>query len=48
MISPVNKQITKSMWYLKHRKDMMEARETKAKSVHFRKHLLERQKVAKY
>ena len=34
------------MWHVKHLKDMMEARETKTKNIHFRKNSLERQKVA--
>ena len=48
MISPTDKQITKSMRCLKKLKDMMEVRGTKEQFVQFRKNLLERQKVANY
>ena len=48
MISLTDKQVSKSMKYLKYLKDLNEARETKAKSIHFRRHLVERQKVTNY
>jgi|AntRauTorckE5430_2_1112549.scaffolds.fasta_scaffold59522_2 hypothetical protein len=48
MYSPTEKQMKKSLHYFKHLKNMMEAHETKAKSIHFRRRLLERQKVANY
>ena len=48
MYSPTEKQLKKSLHYLKNLKEMMEAHETKAKSIHFRRKLLERQKVANY
>jgi hypothetical protein len=48
MYSPTDNQLKKSLHYLKHLKEMLEARETKAKSIHFRNKLLERQKVANY
>ena len=44
----VEKQIKKSLHYLRQLKAIMDARETKAKSIHFRDKLLERQKVANY
>ena len=44
----VEKQKKKSLHYLRQLKAIMEARETKAKSIHFRNKLLERQKVANY
>ena len=44
----VEKQNKKSLHYLRQLKAIMEARETKAKSIHFRNNLLERQKVANY
>ena len=44
----VEKQKYKSLRYLRQLKAIMEARETKAKSIHFRNKLLERQKVANY
>ena len=34
--------------YYKHLKDILEAHETKAKSIHFRRHALQRQKIANY
>ena len=46
MYSPTDKQISKSMRYLKHLKNVMEASETRTKSVHFTRNLLQRQKVA--
>ena len=46
--SALEKQIKKSLHYYKIVKDTMEAHETKAKSSHFRKNLLERQKVTNY
>ena len=48
MYSPTEKQMKRSLKYFQNLKDIMEAHETKAKSVHFRKHLLERQKIANY
>ena len=45
MISPIDKQISKSMNYLKYVKDINEAREAKAKGIQFIRHLLERQEV---
>ena len=47
-ISPNAKQLKNSFRYLKKVKEIMEAHEIKAKSVHFRRKLLERQKVANY
>ena len=44
----VEKQKKKSLHYLRQLKAILEARETKAKSIHFRNNLLERQKVANY
>ena len=44
----VEKQKYKSLHYLRQLKAIMEARETKAKSIHFRNKLLERQKVTNY
>ena len=44
----VEKQKYKSLHYLRQLKAIMAARETKAKSIHFRNKLLERQKVANY
>jgi hypothetical protein len=34
--------------YYKQLKDVLEAHETKAKSIHFRRHALQRQKIANY
>jgi hypothetical protein len=34
--------------YYKRLKDVLEARETKAKSIHFRRHALQRQKISNY
>jgi hypothetical protein len=48
MYSSIEKHKKKSLHYLKHLKDMLEAHETKAKSIHFRRRLLERQKVSNY
>ena len=48
MYSQTEKQMKNSLHYFKHLKDMIEAHETKAKSIHFRNKLLERQKVANY
>ena len=48
MYSPTEKQMKNSLHYFKHLKNMMEAHETKAESTHFRRRLLERQKVANY
>ena len=46
---PMNgKQIKRNLNYYKQLKDILEAHETKAKSVHFRRHALQRQKVANY
>ncbi len=44
----VEKQMKKSLHYLRQLKAIMDARETKAKSIHCRNKLLERQKVANY
>ena len=44
----VEKQMNKSLHYLRQLKAIMDARETKAKNIHFRNKLLERQKVANY
>ena len=48
MYSPTEMQMKKSLHYYKHLKNILEAHEAKAKSVKFRKHILERQKVANY
>ena len=48
MYSPIEKQMKKSLHYFKHLKNMMEAHETKAQSSHFRRRLLERQKITNY
>ena len=44
----VEKQKKKSLHYLRQLKAIMEARETKAKSIHFRNNLIQREKVANY
>ena len=44
----VEKQKYKSLRYLRQLKAIMEARETKAKSIHFRNNLIQREKVANY
>ena len=44
----VEKQMNKSLHYLSQLKAIMEAKETKAKSIHFRNKLVERQKVSNY
>ena len=44
----VEKQKNKSLHYLRQLKAIMEARETKAKSIHFRNNLIQREKVANY
>ena len=46
--NPIKKQMKKSTHYLRQLKNIMEAKEAKAKSIHFRNKLLERQKVANY
>ena len=46
--TPIEKQIKKSLHYYKRLQDTMDAHETKAQSTHFRRRLLERQKVANY
>mgnify|MGYP006299679683 CR=1 FL=1 len=48
MYSSTEKQMKRSLKYFKNLKNIMEAHETKAKSVQFRRHLLQRQKVANY
>ena len=48
MITPTDKQISMSMHYLNQLKDIHEAREAKTTSIHFRRNLLERQKVKIY
>tara|TARA_R110000851_G_scaffold99443_3_gene214527 strand:+ start:358 stop:621 length:264 start_codon:yes stop_codon:yes gene_type:complete len=48
MISLTDKQINKSMHYLMQLKKIHEARQAKASSVNFRKHILEREKVKNY
>ena len=44
----VEKQKYKSLHYLRQLKAIMETRETKAKSIHFRNNLIQREKVANY
>ena len=44
----VEKQKKKSLHYLRQLKAILEARETKAKSIHFRNNLTQREKVANY
>ena len=44
----IEKHKRKSLRYLKQLKAIMEARETKEKSLHFRNKILERQQVANY
>ena len=46
--SAIEKQMKKSLHYYKRLQDTMDAHETKAQSTHFRRRLLERQKVASY
>ena len=48
LTSPTDKQLKKNIPLFENLKEMMEAHEIKAKSVHFRRKLLERQKVANY
>ena len=48
MYSHTEKQMKRNLNYYKQLKDIMEAHETKAKSIHSRRHALQRQKVANY
>ena len=48
MYSHTEKQMKRNLNYYKQLKDIMEAHETKSKSIHFRRHALQRQKVANY
>ena len=48
MYSYTEKQMKQNLNYYKQLKDVLEAHETKAKSIHFRRNALQRQKVANY
>lgn len=48
MYSHTEKQMKQNLNYYKQLKDILEAHETKAKSIHFRRHALQRQKIANY
>ena len=48
MYSPTEKQMKRNLKYFENLKNVLEAHETKAKSVQFRRHLLQRQKIANY
>ena len=48
MYSHTEKQMKQNLNYYKQLKDVLEAHETKAKSIHFRRHALQRQKIANY
>ena len=48
MYSYTEKQMKQNLNYYKQLKDVLEAHETKAKSIHFRRHALQRQKIANY
>jgi len=48
MNSHMKAHIQKNMHYFERVKEQMEKHELKAKSIHFRRNLLERQKVANY
>ena len=48
MYSSTEKQMKRNLKYFENLQKVLEAHETKAKSIHFRKHLLQRQKVSNY
>ena len=48
MYSPTEKHMKRNLKYFENLKNVLEAHETKAKSVQFRRHLLQRQKIANY
>ena len=48
MYSHTEKQMKQNLNYYKQLKNILEAHETKAKSIHFRRHALQRQKIANY
>ena len=48
MYSHTEKQMKQNLNYYKQLQAILEAHETKAKSIHFRKNTLQRQKIANY
>jgi hypothetical protein len=48
MNNSIEKAIRLKLEHFKHQKNILEAHQTKAASIHFRNHMMERRKVANY